>query len=78
MVERLARRCGFEAMAAVMPPSDAKLLAHIRKQCSRRQRKRSEGSEVRGGWGGREGEGEGGRQAAFGEGGKEDVFLDHT
>jgi hypothetical protein len=32
VVERLARRCGFEPLAAVMPASDSKLLAHIRKQ----------------------------------------------
>ena len=32
VVERLSRRCGFEAMAAAMPAADAKLLTHIRKE----------------------------------------------
>ncbi|EFJ51860.1 hypothetical protein VOLCADRAFT_87463 [Volvox carteri f. nagariensis] len=43
IVERLARRCGFDAVAEAMPPSDAKLLAHIRKEAAKRQRRKHEG-----------------------------------
>lgn len=41
IIERLARRCGHDALAAVMPPSEVKLLAHIRKQHHRKDRRRS-------------------------------------
>jgi ribosomal RNA-processing protein 12 len=46
VVERLAKRCGFEAMAAAMPPSDTRLLAHIRKEASRKQRRASQAGSV--------------------------------
>jgi ribosomal RNA-processing protein 12 len=45
IVERLARRIGFEAVAASMPASDAKLLTHIRKQGARKARKKAAGAE---------------------------------
>ncbi|KAG2424708.1 hypothetical protein HXX76_014284 [Chlamydomonas incerta] len=45
IVERLARRCGFDAVAAVMPPGDAKLLSHIRKEAAKKQRRKAGGSE---------------------------------
>lgn len=41
VVERLARRCGFDTLAAVIPESDSHLLRHIRKQNNRKMRKRS-------------------------------------
>ncbi len=45
-MERLARRCGFDAVSSAMPPSDSKLLAHIRKEHQRKQRrKHGAGSE---------------------------------
>ena len=48
IVEKLAKRCGFEAVAQHMPEAHAKLLSHIRKENNRRDRKRSEaGSQVR-------------------------------
>lgn len=59
IVERLARRIGFEAVAASMPASDAKLLAHIRKQGARKARKKAAGAEAEEEWS--DGEGEGGR-----------------
>ncbi|PNW69821.1 hypothetical protein CHLRE_19g751197v5 [Chlamydomonas reinhardtii] len=43
IVERLARRCGFDAVAAVMPAGDAKLLAHIRKEAAKKQRRKGAG-----------------------------------
>ena len=42
IVEALAKRCGFDAVAAHIPESDAKLLVHIRKQKARKQRQRDE------------------------------------
>ncbi len=58
IVERLARRIGFEAVAASMPASDAKLLAHIRKQGARKARKKAAGAEEDA-WSDGEGEEEG-------------------
>jgi ribosomal RNA-processing protein 12 len=46
IVERLAKRCGFEAMAQAMPPSDSRLLAHIRKESNRKQRRASQAGSV--------------------------------
>ncbi|KAG2487102.1 hypothetical protein HYH03_014215 [Edaphochlamys debaryana] len=47
VVERLARRCGFDAVASAMPASDTRLLAHIRKEAAKRQRrKHGAGSEA--------------------------------
>ena len=46
VVERLAKRCGFEAMAASMPPSDSRLLAHIRKEANRKLRRTSQAGSV--------------------------------
>jgi ribosomal RNA-processing protein 12 len=40
VVERLARRLGPDSVAAAMPAADRRLLAHIRKQGARRDRKR--------------------------------------
>lgn len=45
IVERLVRRCGYEAVAAACPPGDAKLMSHIRKQASRKERRKAMGSE---------------------------------
>jgi hypothetical protein len=45
IVERLVRRCGYEAVAAACPPGDAKLMSHIRKQTSRKERRKAMGSE---------------------------------
>ena len=50
ILERLVRRCGADAVAAVTPAQDARLLVHIRKQAAARQRKRAAvraGSQVR-------------------------------
>lgn len=49
VVERLVRRCGLEAVARAFPPGDSKLLAHVRRQRSRRERLRGS-SQVRGLW----------------------------
>ncbi|KAL4855011.1 RRP12-like protein [Chlorella vulgaris] len=47
IVEKLAKRCGFEEVAQHMPEAHSKLLIHIRKENSRRDRKRSEaGSQM--------------------------------
>jgi hypothetical protein len=48
IVERLARRCGYDAVADAMPPGDKKLLSHIRKENVRKQRLRTSeaGSQV--------------------------------
>ncbi len=45
IVERLARRCGFDEVAKYIPESDTRLLTHIRKQHNRKQRRKG-GSEV--------------------------------
>ena len=50
VVERMARRCGFDAVAAAFPASDARLLAHIRKEQGRKQKRRDgDDDAVRGG-----------------------------
>jgi hypothetical protein len=46
-VERLARRCGFDDVAAHIPPSESRLLTHIRKEHNRKVRRRQAASEVR-------------------------------
>ncbi|GIL82209.1 hypothetical protein Vretifemale_11129 [Volvox reticuliferus] len=46
IVERLARRCGFDAVSAAMPPSDSKLLTNIRKEAAKRQRRKHGASEA--------------------------------
>lgn len=47
IVEKLAKRCGFEEVAQHMPEAHTKLLSHIRKENSRKDRRRSEaGSQV--------------------------------
>jgi ribosomal RNA-processing protein 12 len=43
IMERLARRCGFEALEASVPESHRPLLTHIRKEAARRERKGREG-----------------------------------
>ncbi|GLI63541.1 hypothetical protein VaNZ11_006530 [Volvox africanus] len=48
IVERLARRCGFDAVAAAMPAADSKLLAHIRKEVAKRQRRKHRGGSEAG------------------------------
>ena len=40
IVERLARRCGFEAVERNIPEEHRKLLSHIRKQQIRKSRRR--------------------------------------
>lgn len=44
IVERLARRCGFDALSRHWPASEVKLLAAIRKQHSRKERRRASAS----------------------------------
>ena len=48
ILERLARRCGFEALEKYIPESHRALLTHIRKQNNRKERKKSmrNGSEM--------------------------------
>ncbi|CAG9462050.1 unnamed protein product [Pedinophyceae sp. YPF-701] len=48
IVERLARRCGFDEVAQAMPESDRKLLTHIRKERDRKERARKGGSAASG------------------------------
>ncbi len=43
IVERLARRCGYDAVAAAMPAGDKRLLQHIRREALRKQRLRAGG-----------------------------------
>ncbi len=38
IVERLARRCGYDAVAAAMPAGDRRLLSHIQKEMLRKRR----------------------------------------
>lgn len=50
IVERLARRCGLDAVREACPDGEARLVAHIRKQTARKERRRAgsqAGSEVR-------------------------------
>jgi ribosomal RNA-processing protein 12 len=49
IVERLARRCGYDTVAAAIPEGDRKLLAHIRKERLRKdgRRRGDAASEVR-------------------------------
>ena len=48
IVERLARRCGYDAVAAAMPQGDKRLLSHIQKEMVRKKRTQSRaGSQVR-------------------------------
>lgn len=47
-MERLARRCGFQAVSENIPEKDRKLLAHIRKEKQRHERKRQGASEADG------------------------------
>lgn len=42
IVERLSRRCGFDAVSEAMPASDTRLLTHIRKEHARKQRRRED------------------------------------
>jgi hypothetical protein len=49
ILEKLVRRCGVEAVAAVTPAQDARLLVHIRKQAAAKERRRAasrSGSQV--------------------------------
>ena len=47
IVERLARRCGYDAVAAAMPAGDRRLLSHIQKEMLRKKRTQTKpGSEV--------------------------------
>ncbi|GAB4822579.1 hypothetical protein N2152v2_009625 [Parachlorella kessleri] len=47
ILERLARRCGFEALEPHIPEAHRKLLTHIRKQTGRKERRKSEaGSQM--------------------------------
>lgn len=48
ILERLARRCGFQAVSESIPEKDRKLLAHIRKEKQRHERKRQGASEADG------------------------------
>jgi ribosomal RNA-processing protein 12 len=41
IVEKLARRCGFDAVEAAMPESDTKLLTHIRKERAHKAAKKA-------------------------------------
>ena len=41
IVERLARRCGYDDVAAAMPAGDKRLLQHIRREVLRKQRLRA-------------------------------------
>lgn len=48
IVERLARRCGYDDVAAAMPAGDKRLLQHIRREALRKQRLRAgSGSQAR-------------------------------
>jgi ribosomal RNA-processing protein 12 len=42
ILEKLARRCGFEALEAAVPPTHRALLTHIRKQHNRKERKKGD------------------------------------
>ena len=44
ILERLARRCGFEALEGAVPEAHRALLTHIRKQHNRKERRRNSGA----------------------------------
>jgi hypothetical protein len=46
VVERLVRRCGLDAVQAACPEGEGRLIAHIRKQNNRKERRRTGGSEA--------------------------------
>lgn len=37
IIEKLARRCGFDAVQAAVPASDSRLLSHIRRERTRKE-----------------------------------------
>ncbi len=41
IVEKLAKRCGFEEVEAAMPEGDTKLLMHIRKERTRKEARKA-------------------------------------
>ena len=49
LVERLVRKCGYEAVQAAIPEHHARLLVHIRKEKAKEERKRQARSEMRAG-----------------------------
>lgn len=48
VMERLVRRCGYDAVAAAVPPAHVALLEHIRRQQGREERKKRGGSVASG------------------------------
>ena len=44
IVERLARRCGYDAVAGAIPESDRKLLVHIRKERTKKESRKHDDS----------------------------------
>lgn len=49
IITKLAKRCGFEAVAKYIPEADAPLLTSIRKEDNKKQRIKAGSSQVRGG-----------------------------
>ena len=45
MVERLARRCGFDAVSKLIPEQHRRLVTHIRKERVRKERIRAGNAE---------------------------------
>lgn len=41
IVEKLAKRCGFDVVEAAIPEGDTKLLTHIRKERTRKAAKKA-------------------------------------
>ena len=44
IVERLARRCGYDAVAGAIPESHRKLLVHIRKERTKKESRKHDDS----------------------------------
>lgn len=52
ILERIARRCGFEALETAVPEAHRALLTHIRKQHHRKERKKNSGGATEMDWNG--------------------------
>ena len=74
IVERLAKRCGPDAVAAAIPPSEAKLWASIAKEAARRERRKHGASED--GAGGDAVSSRGAKTARASDWGKTEIFSD--
>lgn len=75
LIERLCKRCGYEAVAAAWPETDEKLLAAVRKGMARAAREKRGGGEAAGSDGGESGASRA-RTARASEWGHSQIFSD--